>query len=141
MRRALAVDEAGFGKDHPNVAVGLNNLAALLKATIRLGEAEPLLHRALAIFLAFRPPPPAPGRGDPQLPKLCWRRWATTRPASPTHPRPVPRRGPCLTAKDFHRASMPLASWLRVFVVKKPNGTEGAIKDPIPPSLPPFTPP
>jgi tetratricopeptide (TPR) repeat protein len=49
MRRALAIDEASFGKDHPNVARDLNNLATLLRATKRLGEAEPLMRRALAI--------------------------------------------------------------------------------------------
>ncbi len=38
-----------FGKDHPTVAIRLNNLARLLQATNRLGEAEPLYRRALAI--------------------------------------------------------------------------------------------
>ncbi|MFM9088568.1 MAG: tetratricopeptide repeat protein, partial [Cyanobium sp.] len=49
MRRALAIDEASFGNDHPDVARDLNNLAQLLKATNRLAEAEPLMRRALAI--------------------------------------------------------------------------------------------
>jgi tetratricopeptide (TPR) repeat protein len=49
MRRALAIDEASFGAEHPNVARDLNNLAQLLKATNRLAEAEPLMRRALAI--------------------------------------------------------------------------------------------
>src|SRR5271154_62383 len=49
MRRALAIDEASFGPDHPDVASSLNNLAQLLKATNRLSEAEPLMRRALAI--------------------------------------------------------------------------------------------
>ena len=49
MRRALAIDEKSFGPDHPNVAIGLNNLAELLQATNRLAEAEPLMRRALAI--------------------------------------------------------------------------------------------
>ena len=48
-KRALAIDEASFGKDHPNVARDLNNLAQLYKATNRLSEAEPLMKRALAI--------------------------------------------------------------------------------------------
>ena len=34
---------------HPNVATALNNLAQLLQATNRLGDAEPLMRRALAI--------------------------------------------------------------------------------------------
>ncbi len=48
-RRALAIDEANLGKDHPNVAIRLNNLALLLQETNRLAEAEPLTRRALAI--------------------------------------------------------------------------------------------
>jgi tetratricopeptide (TPR) repeat protein len=49
LRRALAIDEASLGKDHPNFARDLNNLAGLLQDTNRLGEAEPLMRRALAI--------------------------------------------------------------------------------------------
>jgi tetratricopeptide (TPR) repeat protein len=49
MRRALAIDEASYGAEHPDVARDLNNLAQLLQATNRLGEAEPLMRRALAI--------------------------------------------------------------------------------------------
>ena len=48
-RGALALTEASRGKDHPALAVHLNNLAQLLQATNRLGEAEPLMRRALAI--------------------------------------------------------------------------------------------
>ena len=43
MRRALAINEKSYGQDHPNVAIRLNNLAALLQATNRLAEAEPLI--------------------------------------------------------------------------------------------------
>ena len=49
MRRALAINEASFGAQHPGVAIDLNNLAALLQDTSRLAEAEPLMRRALAI--------------------------------------------------------------------------------------------
>ena len=49
MRRALAIDEASLGPHHPDVAIDLDNLAALLKTTSRLAEAEPLMRRALAI--------------------------------------------------------------------------------------------
>ena len=49
MRRALKIDEASYGKDHPNVARDFNNLAQLLQATNRLAEAEPLMRRALEI--------------------------------------------------------------------------------------------
>jgi hypothetical protein len=53
MRRALAIDEASFGPDHPDVAIDLNNLAQLLQATNRLSNAEPLMRRHLEIFLQF----------------------------------------------------------------------------------------
>jgi tetratricopeptide (TPR) repeat protein len=48
-RRALALNEKGFGPEHPNVATVLNNLALLLSVTNRLAEAELLYSRALAI--------------------------------------------------------------------------------------------
>ena len=50
MRRALAITEASLGKDDPSVAIRLNNLAQLLQATNRLGEAEPLMRRVIDIF-------------------------------------------------------------------------------------------
>jgi signal transduction histidine kinase len=53
MRRALAIDEASYGPEHPDVARDLNNLAQLLKATNRLAEAEPLSRRMLEIFVRF----------------------------------------------------------------------------------------
>ena len=31
MRRALAIDEKSFGPDHPDVAIGLNNLASCFR--------------------------------------------------------------------------------------------------------------
>ena len=49
MLRALAIAEQSYGKDHPAVAILLNNLARLLQATNRLAEAERLTRRALAI--------------------------------------------------------------------------------------------
>src|SRR5262249_5288898 len=52
-RRALAIDEASHGPDHPDVANRLNNLATLLQATNRLGVAEPLSKRTLQILLRF----------------------------------------------------------------------------------------
>jgi tetratricopeptide (TPR) repeat protein len=54
MRRALAIDEASYGMDHPNVAIVLNNLAQLLLDTNRLAEAEPLMRRMVEIFIAFQ---------------------------------------------------------------------------------------
>ncbi len=47
MRRALVINEASFGSNHPGVATDLNNLAQLLQDTNRLAEAEPLMQRAL----------------------------------------------------------------------------------------------
>jgi hypothetical protein len=52
MRRGLAIDEASYGNDHPDVARDLNNLANLLRDTNRLSEAEPLSGRAARGFLA-----------------------------------------------------------------------------------------
>jgi tetratricopeptide (TPR) repeat protein len=49
MRRALEIDETSSGKDHPDVATDLSNLALLFSATNRLADAEPLMRRALEI--------------------------------------------------------------------------------------------
>ena len=54
LRSALAIDEASYGAAHPRVATDLNNLAGLLQATNRLGEAEPPMRRALAIFCSLQ---------------------------------------------------------------------------------------
>ena len=54
-RRALAIWERSLGPDHPNVASALNNLAGVLRAKNRLGEAEPLLRRVLEILLEVHP--------------------------------------------------------------------------------------
>ena len=48
-RRAPEIAEASFGPDHPNLAIRLNNLAALFYATNCYAEAEPLFRRALPI--------------------------------------------------------------------------------------------
>lgn len=48
-RRTLAIDQHTYGVDHPNVAIALNNLAAVLEHMNRLAEAEPLMRRSLAI--------------------------------------------------------------------------------------------
>jgi hypothetical protein len=53
MRRALAIDEKSYGPEHPSVATDLGNLAQLLHDTNRLEEAEPMMRRALTIFLKF----------------------------------------------------------------------------------------
>jgi hypothetical protein len=52
--RVVAIVEKALGKDHPNVATALNNLAHLLQVTNRLAEAEPVSRRAVLIFLDFK---------------------------------------------------------------------------------------
>jgi tetratricopeptide (TPR) repeat protein len=47
--RALAIDEATYGPDHPTLANRLNNLAAILRDPGQPEEARPLQERALAI--------------------------------------------------------------------------------------------
>jgi tetratricopeptide (TPR) repeat protein len=48
-RRALTIDEASFGPDHPKISIHLNNLAELLRETGHFKEAEPMFRRALKI--------------------------------------------------------------------------------------------
>ena len=48
-RRALAVWEKALGPEHPNVAMALENYAALLRKTNRAAEAAKLEARAQAI--------------------------------------------------------------------------------------------
>jgi len=47
--RCLSIQEKVWGTSHPQVAITLNNLAALYIAQYRYGEAEPLLNRSLQI--------------------------------------------------------------------------------------------
>jgi tetratricopeptide (TPR) repeat protein len=49
--RSLSIWEQQLGANHPNTALGLNNLEELYKAMERYPEAEPLYLRALEIFL------------------------------------------------------------------------------------------
>ena len=48
-RRSLAIREKQLGRDHPDVATSLNNLAVLYQAMGRYAEAEPLYRRSLEI--------------------------------------------------------------------------------------------
>ena len=53
--RALAINEAAYGPDHPDVATRLSNLATVLRDLgDPAGDAEPLTDRALR----HRPKPP-----------------------------------------------------------------------------------
>src|SRR5262249_61287347 len=47
--RSLAIYEKAFGPDHPEVALSLNNLAALYYSQGRYADAETLFKRSLAI--------------------------------------------------------------------------------------------
>jgi tetratricopeptide (TPR) repeat protein len=49
LERALAIDEAAYGPDHPHVATRLNNLATILRGLGQAEAARPLQDRALAI--------------------------------------------------------------------------------------------
>ncbi len=49
-RRALEIYEKSLGKDHPDVAKSLNNLALLYYAQGKYDEAEPMYRRALEIY-------------------------------------------------------------------------------------------
>ncbi|MGH9836799.1 MAG: tetratricopeptide repeat protein, partial [Blastocatellia bacterium] len=51
--RALRIDEAAFGSDHPSVASDVNNLGLVLKALGKLDEARQCCERALRIYTAF----------------------------------------------------------------------------------------
>jgi 4-aminobutyrate aminotransferase-like enzyme len=53
MKRALDILEKSLGKEHPQVATALNNLARLYQATNHLSAAEPLAKRVVEIFLRF----------------------------------------------------------------------------------------
>ena len=48
-KRSLAIKEKALGKDHPDVALSLNNLAVLYDSQGKYVEAEPLYKRSLAI--------------------------------------------------------------------------------------------
>jgi hypothetical protein len=53
LRRVVKILEDPGGEPLPNYASAFNNLAQLLKATNRLGEAEPLMRRGAIIFRKF----------------------------------------------------------------------------------------
>ncbi len=54
--RALRIDEASFGPDHPNVAIRVWNLGALMKAEGDRAGARSMYERALATFERFLGP-------------------------------------------------------------------------------------
>lgn len=54
--RALKIDEATYGPDHPDVAIDVNNLGGVLKALGDHAGAKAAYERALKIFEKFLPP-------------------------------------------------------------------------------------
>jgi len=54
LERALAIEEAAYGPDHPDVGIRLNNLAQVLQDLGDPAGARPLQERALAITEAVR---------------------------------------------------------------------------------------
>ncbi|MDI1478932.1 CHAT domain-containing tetratricopeptide repeat protein [Polyangium sp. y55x31] len=54
--RALAIGENAFGPNHPIVATGLNNLAAMYDAVGDYAKAEPLFQRAVGIYERLQGP-------------------------------------------------------------------------------------
>ena len=55
-RRALKIDEAHYGPDHPNVALRLNNLGALSYGARDFAAAVAHFRRALTIYEKHLPP-------------------------------------------------------------------------------------
>jgi len=51
--RALKIDEATFGPDHPTVAIRVNNLGSVLRDQGELAGARACLERALGILRKF----------------------------------------------------------------------------------------
>jgi tetratricopeptide (TPR) repeat protein len=58
--RALAIDEAAYGPDHPTVATNLNNLATVLRDLGQPQDARPLDERARTIAENRQSSHPAP---------------------------------------------------------------------------------
>src|SRR3989304_2738521 len=48
-KRSLEIKEKALGREHPDVATSIKNLAALYRGTGRYAEAEPRVKRALEI--------------------------------------------------------------------------------------------
>eukprot|EP00634_Sargassococcus_sp_CCMP2135_P009567 CAMPEP_0198650178 /NCGR_PEP_ID=MMETSP1467-20131203/4788_1 /TAXON_ID=1462469 /ORGANISM="unid. sp., Strain CCMP2135" /LENGTH=66 /DNA_ID=CAMNT_0044386015 /DNA_START=1 /DNA_END=198 /DNA_ORIENTATION=- len=48
--RSLAIKEKALHRDHPNVAMSLNNLAQLFRAQSKYDKAIPLYERSLQIY-------------------------------------------------------------------------------------------
>jgi len=51
--RALAIDEAVYGLDHPDVAIDVNNLGGVLQALGDMETAKKMFEQALRIFTKY----------------------------------------------------------------------------------------
>jgi tetratricopeptide (TPR) repeat protein len=71
LERALAIAEAAYGDDHPQVGIALNNLASVLQALGQPQTARPLQERALAIAeAAYGPGHPTVGAALSNLARI-----------------------------------------------------------------------
>jgi tetratricopeptide (TPR) repeat protein len=64
--RNLAIWEKTLGLDHPQVALGLNNMAEAMRAQGKFDKAEPLYQRALEIYKKKL------GSEDPKVAMVLW---------------------------------------------------------------------
>ncbi|MFQ5931181.1 MAG: tetratricopeptide repeat protein [Nitrospiraceae bacterium] len=64
--RNLGIWEKSLGSDHPQVALGLNNMAEAMRAQGKFAEAEPLYRRALEIYKRKL------GPKDPKVAMVLW---------------------------------------------------------------------
>jgi tetratricopeptide (TPR) repeat protein len=72
-KRSLAIREKALGPDHPDVAISLNNLAALYFKQGRYVDSEPLFKRSLAIWeKALGPHHPNIAKSLNHLTELYW---------------------------------------------------------------------
>ena len=133
MRRALAIFNESFGKDHPTVAAQLNNLAQLLHDTNRLAEAETLMRRALAIdegqlkVQSIQSSPPT---------STTWPACSTT-PTAPPGPNPMRRALTiCLTSLGPDHPNSQLVADNYTALLQALSHTEAEITNPpYPPRL------
>ena len=56
LERAIEILEANLGKEHPKVAIGVNNLGLVMQEQGDLVSAHAAFEHALAIFKKFLPP-------------------------------------------------------------------------------------
>ena len=96
LERALAIDEAAYGPDHPAVAPGLNNLAQILRDLGDPAGARPVQERVLAITeAAYGPDHPVVAIGLNNLAAILWDL------GDPAGARPVQERALAITEAAY----------------------------------------